>query len=189
MHTTEESSLIQLAAYSINPCNRHHYLKSISDWPAKAAGKENSKLYTRLTKLVNPIIFVPFQLRRFEDCSDNGLWPQWFSLRLGSPGAACVVWAAVSGVNYDNMMNLRSKCLNSVVFCLLFSNSLASAWSSCGSSLWHVASWEKWSFALDPLRVKGKHPIKTCHWSSSNNSRPQEKSNLFCRNSIRPDIC
>lgn len=77
---------------------------------------------------------------------------------LGSPGAACVVWAAVSGVNYDNMMNLRSKCLNSVVFCLLFSNSLASAWSSCGSSLWHEKN--------DPL------PWIHCEWKESIQSKP-----------------
>lgn len=61
------------------------------------------------------------------------LW-QWslasvFQLSPREVGSSLrVAWTAVSGVNYDDMMNLRSKCLNSVVFCLLFYNSLASAW-------------------------------------------------------------
>ena len=180
MHTTEESSLIQLAAYNL-PITCWASLERLTaqelsmDWPAQ---NNTSSI----------LILVSFQLRRFEDGSDNGLWPRCFSFRLERsgavfvwPGQPCLVWT---------MMNLRSKCLNSVVFCLLFYNSLASAWDRVfGPSLWHVDLWKKRSFTLDPLRVKGKHPIKTCHWSRCDNSRPQEKSNLFWRNSIRPDIC
>jgi len=35
------------------------------------------------------------ELRRFEDCSGNGPWPQWFSFRLENLGAALLTWAAV----------------------------------------------------------------------------------------------
>ncbi len=119
MHTTEESSLIQLAAYN-PPSHAGHHSKGWQlkncHWPAQINTSSN-------------LIFVSFQLRRFEDGSDNGHWPRCFSFReVGS--SLRVAWAAVSGVNNDDMMNLRSKCLNSVVFCLLFYNSLASASSS-----------------------------------------------------------
>ena len=153
MHTTEESSLIQLAAYNL-PITCWASLERLTaqelsvDWPAQ---KNNTS---------SILILVSFQLRRFEDGSDNGLWPRCFSFRLEKsgavfvwPGQPCLVWT---------MTNLRSKCLNSVVFCLLFYNSLASAWDRVfGPSKWHVDLWKK-----DPLLWIH------CEWRESIQSKP-----------------
>ena len=81
MHTTEESSLIQLGC--IQP--------PITCWASleRLTAQELSLTGTEKENNSN-LIFVSFQLRRFEDGSDNGHWPRCFSFRLEESGAVFV---------------------------------------------------------------------------------------------------
>ena len=101
----------------------------------------------------------------------------------------CLVYTCV---NYDNMMNLRSKCLNSVV-------------SACYSLMcWPQPDWDrgvthgfvksgphliKSGPQLDQKWAEGKHRIKTCQCHCGDISAGREKCKLFWWNSIRPDNC
>lgn len=86
----------------------------------------------------------------------------------------CLVYTCV---NYDNMMNLRSKCLNSVV-------------SACYSLMcWPQPHWDrgvsvthgfvKSDPQLDQKWAKGKHRIKTCHWSGDISDPGEKNVNYF----------
>ena len=135
------------------------------------------------TKLANLIVF-PFQLRRFEDCSGNGHWPQWFSFRLENLGAALVTWAAVWCELWTNMWTWD---LSASTACYFLICCPQRDWA--GASLWHVA-WCKVILYPGSTESEKKASIQ---WKpvtgSCNSSRPLEKSYLFWWNSIRPDIC